>query len=870
MQRMRWLFLLATIPACLWIPSTEHDERKRSLDPEFILLDLTPDRWSVCAGPPAFTAVGQVAERHAGRMFETWFEVDGERSGSGPATAGENGGLLFGVSPGELAPGCADTCPVTFTVGVSHLGFSDQVDVEVTILGETQPSVAQAALVGADGSLHDLSTLLPDDNPRQSLQQERWPTLAIGLVDPYLSVPGRDFGVQVMLCPQGVDPSAGGADCVVEEAVDSPHALSGDAVYEVSTASFAAAACADGQRGLSWDPYVVLAGHPCPSSGLVALDTPLRLVLPDCDADSYTVADGDCDDDDPTRHPGATEVWYDGIDQNCDGADDFDRDGDGVHGGPNGLDCDDNDASTYPGAPEICDGRDNDCDGYQLVDVVTIETGVDVLQYATLEQALTAASAGDTVRVCPGEFTGAFVIDKDLTVIGSGRDRTVLKPSLPGRPVVDIVGGITLRLEGVEITGATDTTGTLRGGGLRAAGVADLSVISARIVGNEAHEGGGLLLGGRTLLQDVIVSGNEARAGGGIYVDRGVRVTVEGTDISGNTAVEGGGVVLTDDASYRMDAASRIRANTAVLGGGLLMLDDCVLVGGEVTANVAVDGGGVYARAERDTVPVPYLESVRIADHVDPGLQRGGAIFATGEGMELLMYDCVLEDNTVSNDGGAISVGSSGTYAALVWFEQTEIRNNIAGADGGGVHVENTYIYAYDSTVAGNRADRGGGFFGDTFVGELSIELSNNVALSDGGGVYAYYGVIYNLYDQILLVGNSAVQGGGAYLDDSWLVSPDAVVTGNTATGRGGGFFVTNNAHAGLWGSGAVNGNGSQNNETNGVWVGGTADSFVSCPTMSNSDTVGCSTTPAAGVPSNNCFTVYPTGLADGQCDECP
>ena len=32
---------------------------------------------------------------------------------------------------------------------------------------------------------------------------------------------------------------------------------------------------------------------------------------------------------DPAIKPGATEIWYDGVDQNCNGDDDFDQDGDG-------------------------------------------------------------------------------------------------------------------------------------------------------------------------------------------------------------------------------------------------------------------------------------------------------------------------------------------------------------------------------------------------------------------------------------------------------------------------------------------------------------------------------------------------------------
>lgn len=93
---------------------------------------------------------------------------------------------------------------------------------------------------------------------------------------------------------------------------------------------------------------------------------------------------GDCSDLDADVHPGLTDTWYDGDDTNCDGADDFDADGDGyvpteyaglattnveASGALPGGDCDDDESQVNPGITDSpYDGIDANCSGNEDFD----------------------------------------------------------------------------------------------------------------------------------------------------------------------------------------------------------------------------------------------------------------------------------------------------------------------------------------------------------------------------------------------------------------------------------------------------------------------------------------------------------------------
>lgn len=91
----------------------------------------------------------------------------------------------------------------------------------------------------------------------------------------------------------------------------------------------------------------------------------------DDDNDNYTENQGDCDDTDNSINPGIIETCGDGIDQNCNGSDQectpeyIDDDSDGYNEAQG--DCDDTDNSIHPAATEICgDSIDQDCNGADL------------------------------------------------------------------------------------------------------------------------------------------------------------------------------------------------------------------------------------------------------------------------------------------------------------------------------------------------------------------------------------------------------------------------------------------------------------------------------------------------------------------------
>ena len=172
----------------------------------------------------------------------------------------------------------------------------------------------------------------------------------------------REANVWICHKPDGANPHS---IWINENALEA-HLAHGDVILDVDGDGFTAMnSCGEGSMDDcdDNDPSVNPGATEIPYDGIdndCNPETPDEGVNEDVDQDGFPSSE-DCDDTDASINPGAEEIPYDGIDNDCDPEtldDDLDEDG-----FINDEDCDDNDAAIYPGAEEVCDDEmDNDCD----------------------------------------------------------------------------------------------------------------------------------------------------------------------------------------------------------------------------------------------------------------------------------------------------------------------------------------------------------------------------------------------------------------------------------------------------------------------------------------------------------------------------
>jgi hypothetical protein len=263
--------------------------------------------------------------------------------------------------------------------------------------------------------------------------------------------------------------------------------------------------------------------------------------------------------------------------------------------------------------------------------------------FATIQAAITAAAAApgpDLILISRNQTWTAqelLINSQDLT-ISSGAACGDLPDGL--RATISGAGGAALPVLRINTSGSAVVT------------LRFLNITGGLVTGDNL--GGGILYNGsvnsKLVIEDSVISNNEAAYGGGIYVNgNGSRGKLEiGANVlvaSNDARISGGGIYLSN-ADLKMDAPnSAIAFNDAGdFGGGLRALgpsDISIKSGGQglgtVYANTARIGGGIALQGSPDVIGIVNLRIetmnplnvVRI--RANAARERGGAIYSRTE-----------------------------------------------------------------------------------------------------------------------------------------------------------------------------------------------------------------------------------------------
>ncbi|MEZ6131694.1 MAG: Calx-beta domain-containing protein [Planctomycetaceae bacterium] len=435
--------------------------------------------------------------------------------------------------------------------------------------------------------------------------------------------------------------------------------------------------------------------------------------------------------------------------------------------------------------------------------------------------------------------------------------------------------------------------------------IIDGSAAPVQIVNNLAigvlGSGGGIFnaVGGTAMINDAIITGNEAeRAGGGIE---------DAANMAGVTGLTLTDVTLDDNFAFGTDATSPGN------GGGLHVsgAGDVKISGGTVSNNfAAAEGGGLWNGSGVMTISGGTLidgnEAAGDLDFatVTTNLQGGGGIFNNGGmltitdvgGAVTISGNAASGSNRGSGGGilstggdvsitGANIVGNEAVRAGggieivtgMVTLTNIDLSNNdVSAADllslgltanpgnGGGLHVTGDATVSFlGGTVRNNVAANEGGGLWNSSDGTLLIngtEIAQNTAIN-GGGVYVQGGTgatgTTSLTDTQILeniaTGDGAAQGGGGIFSEGTLVVADSILTSNTAmgtSGSGGGILNS---------GGTLNVSGSSFRSNSASRAGGALEDNAGMSTIVTSAFVFN----AAGSAPGNGGAVHLTGAAD-------
>jgi predicted outer membrane repeat protein len=301
--------------------------------------------------------------------------------------------------------------------------------------------------------------------------------------------------------------------------------------------------------------------------------------------------------------------------------------------------------------------------------------------------------------------TTDIIINKNLTIIGKGADKTIIDAENLGQ-IFYITEGNTLTLINITLTNGRANNG-----------------------GAIYNEGGTL-----TAKNCIFSNNNVMHYGGAIYTSGEINI-INSTFIN-NEAISNGGAISTtysDNIVTYYIINSTLINNTGVMGGAIhndndnyMIINNSVFINNTAHAH----GGAISNYGNNLTIDNSVFTNNNVI------YNDGGAIFTIG----IILVKNSNFNNNQAMDGGAIS-----TYTNCS-IENSTFSNNKAEANGGAIYNpnEDSTINIKNSNFIYNSAINGGAIFNSYGVLNIlgSIFKKNNA--TDGGAIYNGGNLIIN------------------------------------------------------------------------------------------------------------------------------
>jgi len=330
--------------------------------------------------------------------------------------------------------------------------------------------------------------------------------------------------------------------------------------------------------------------------------------------------------------------------------------------------------------------------------------------FSTIQEAIDAASSGDTVIVRPGTY----------------------------------VENIDFAQKAITVKSELGPAGT----------IIDGNQVMA-VVTFQSGEGSDSLLEGFTLTNGL---GEDLSpyfiSGGAITCENSSSPTITKNVVEYNQSEFGGGIACGGGSAPTI-TQNFIRRNTADVGGGIFCDKSTPVISGNVISeNTAQSrGGGLYLREATPTITDNFIERNTV-----PGIGGHGAGICCWESSPTI-------SNNIIHGNCCLQPGSEGGGIYCAWYGYPTITNNTITANsaiwnGGGIYLNFSRPTLRNNTICYNSAgqDGGGIYCMQTPMSPWPLEIANtifwgNTAIEDGPEMYINY-------DTELSIHHSDVQGG--------------------------------------------------------------------------------------------------------------